>query len=335
MRRIVSTLLRKSGVLGAALFVRRVPRIVMYHRLQERPGGLFPCVDLFEEQVRHLSGCYRVLSLGQLHESLVSGTVPDNAVVLTIDDGYEDSYRLAFPVLQKYGVPATLYVTTDFLDGRMWFWWDAVTFILNRTPRTALTFAAGGVNRTFKLEQEHERRAAWSAIGTVCLTLCVAERERLLAALADDLHVSVPEAPPPEFRAITSQQVREMAANGIEIGSHTCSHLRLSLASEAELAHEVVDSKRRLEHLLGTPVRSFCYPFGRQEDLNDTVRRAVVDAGYRTAVVAYHDSRVTDDLFALRRLGADSEMKEFRRIVRRNGDVFDRLRRRVTRNAGA
>jgi hypothetical protein len=246
---------------------------------------------------------------------LLSGNVPDSAVVLTIDDGYEDFYRLAFPILRKYGVPATFYVTTDFVDGRLWFWWDTVRFMLRRTPRREMTLQVDGQARTFDLTCDSDRQAAWSAIGTVCLTLGSAERQRSLTRLSEELDVDVPEAPPPEYRPVTWPQVQEMAASGIEIGSHTRSHPRLSLTSRADLVRELVESKVRLEAVTGLSVTSFCYPFGRPEDLNERIRGAVRAAGYRNAVVAYSDRHVTDDIFALRRFGVGTDMREFRRVV--------------------
>jgi peptidoglycan/xylan/chitin deacetylase (PgdA/CDA1 family) len=333
VRRTISALLRQSGVLRAAApFVRRIPRILMYHRFQERSGGLWawPSVDLFDQQVRYLCCRYRVLSLGQLQAALLAKSVPDNAIVLTIDDGYQDFYRLAFPVLQKYGVPATLYVTTDFVDGRMWFWWDAVRLILSETPRRALDVPAHGATRTFDLARDKERRAAWSAVGNVCLSLRLPQRERFLSALADDLRVTVPTTPPPKFRPVTWPQVQEMAAHGIEIGSHTCSHAPLTLATDEELAREVVGSKRRLEEVTGRAVTSFGHPFGQRKDLNDRVRRAVVDAGYKNAVVAYHDARVTDDIFALRRFSVGDDPRGFREVVSGVEITLSQLRQRLT-----
>ena len=124
---MASMLLRSSGVLHpVSIFVRNVPRILMYHRFQRHDGGLWPSADLFGEHVRYVSSHYRTMSMSGLHSALLSGDVPPRTVVFTIDDGYEDFYSIAFPILRKYGVPATLYVTTDFLDGSMWFWWDCV-----------------------------------------------------------------------------------------------------------------------------------------------------------------------------------------------------------------
>ncbi|HEY4027095.1 MAG TPA: polysaccharide deacetylase family protein [Candidatus Dormibacteraeota bacterium] len=81
-------------------------------------------------------------------------------------------------------------------------------------------------------------------------------------------------------RYVTVQQVLEMDANGIEIGSHTVSHADLTRLSGSDLWHEVLDSRVTLEALLGHPVLDFCYPSGQ---VNEAVLRAVEAAGYQTA----------------------------------------------------
>jgi peptidoglycan/xylan/chitin deacetylase (PgdA/CDA1 family) len=313
--------------------LRRIPRILTYHRFEERPGGIWPDLAMFERHLQFLSGRYRVLSLSELHEAILARRTPENAVVVTIDDGYEDFHRLALPLLHKYRIPATLYVTTDFVDRRMWFWWDAVRYVLHRTRRQTFTFPQGGIGQVFHLNADHERPAAWSAVGNACMSLGVAERERMVRDVADYLEVAIPVEAPPEFRPMTWQQVREAASRGIEIGSHTCSHPRLSLTCESELAREVVDSKRRLEAIVDRAVTSFCYPFGRPEDVSETARQAVVGAGYRNAVVAYNDSRVTDDVFALRRftVGAATSVPQFRRLVSGTELALRQLMRYATR----
>src|SRR5687768_2649211 len=100
------------------LLTRRTPKILMYHRFCERPNGIRMDVGTFERHLQYLRArAYRVMTLRDLCERLAANEVPPNAVVLTIDDGYEDFRQLAFPLLEKYGFPATLFVTTDFVDG--------------------------------------------------------------------------------------------------------------------------------------------------------------------------------------------------------------------------
>jgi peptidoglycan/xylan/chitin deacetylase (PgdA/CDA1 family) len=90
-----------------------------------------------------------------------------------------------------------------------------------------------------------------------------------------DDHYGLPPAP-----LLDAQQIRELAAHGIDFGSHTLTHPRLTSLYSASLQREIVESKRRLEDLLGKPVNSFCYP---HIDHDERVRALVRAAGYRSA----------------------------------------------------
>ena len=80
---------------------------------------------------------------------------------------------------------------------------------------------------------------------------------------------------------MSAEQVREMSDAGFEIGSHSLTHPRLTDLDDDQLRRELVDSKHKLEDIVGKEVSSFSYPYG---DLNDRVVAAAVDAGYRYAM---------------------------------------------------
>jgi peptidoglycan/xylan/chitin deacetylase (PgdA/CDA1 family) len=82
-------------------------------------------------------------------------------------------------------------------------------------------------------------------------------------------------------RYLTKEQLRELAAAGIEIGSHSATHPELPALNAAKLRHEVADSRTTLERIVGGPVLSFCYPSGHHTAV---VRQAVQAAGYQSAV---------------------------------------------------
>lgn len=88
----------------------------------------------------------------------------------------------------------------------------------------------------------------------------------------------------PEFRIVDEEQLRTIVASGMEVGSHSLSHPRLSRLPAAEVRREVEDSRSRLEAVVGREVAGFCYPYG---DHDPQVVGAVQDAGYAYAC-AYH-----------------------------------------------
>lgn len=104
---------------------------------------------------------------------------------------------------------------------------------------------------------------------------------------------------------LTTEQMRQMADAGNEIGSHTVSHPDLRALSASSLQHEVRDSKLTLERLLGAEVATFCYPSG---DENARVRQAVRQAGYRLGLSTQVGSNwSTDRLLALPRLRVEAK----------------------------
>jgi peptidoglycan/xylan/chitin deacetylase (PgdA/CDA1 family) len=104
----------------------------------------------------------------------------------------------------------------------------------------------------------------------------------------------------PERALLGAAQLRELAAAGLTIGSHTCSHARLTELSPQAVAQEVGDSRRALEDTLGRPVRHFAYPYGLT---SAAVRQAVAEAGYDTACSTLSGfNRRGEDTLRLRRI---------------------------------
>jgi peptidoglycan/xylan/chitin deacetylase (PgdA/CDA1 family) len=94
---------------------------------------------------------------------------------------------------------------------------------------------------------------------------------------------------------MTAAQVQAADRAGIEIGSHTVDHVNLTTQSSGNLRYELTASKQALEHLLGHPVLSFCYPSGR---FNARVVAAVRAAGYRDATTTmFRVVRTRDDRY--------------------------------------
>jgi len=94
-------------------------------------------------------------------------------------------------------------------------------------------------------------------------------------------------------------QLLEIQAGGIEIGSHTVSHPRLSRLAASEAQREIADSKAILESVLGTPVVHFCYPYG---DFDRRVADLVREAGYESGLTCIRGAAtVEDSVFSLPR----------------------------------
>ncbi len=136
MRLCGGNLLKKCLRIMTAPFRSEVA-ILMYHRICEVPSDPWElCVSPkhFAEQLEYLNHHYQVLCLHSLVKSLREGHLPKRAVVLTFDDGYADNLWNAKPLLERYEVPATVFVSTGYVDSDREFWWDELERLLVLTP---------------------------------------------------------------------------------------------------------------------------------------------------------------------------------------------------------
>lgn len=320
LRQVWRPLLRVAGGLGAfslaKTLTRRIPRILMYHRFGASDTARKVGRDTFDAQIRLLAEQFHPISLRELCASLASGTpTPPDSIAVTIDDAYEDVYTHAFPTLKRYSVPATIYVPTDFVDGKIWLWPDRIEYVIFHAKFDDYSVELGNKRYTFSLRSQEQRRHAWRAVAGHCMSLGDRERTAVIEELASDLGVRFPSVPTPEYRALTWHQLREMKVQGIDIGSHTCTHARLVSIDKAGLVREIRDSKARIESMTGGPVHTFAYPFGTETDYNDEVKHLVRAAGYQNAAVSYFDVQMTRDLFALRRSSVNADAHDFRKAV--------------------
>jgi len=106
---------RPSGL--TALGYQTVPVLSYHHFSKSKSDKLHVRADHFEQQMQFLKdNGYRVITIDQLFDFLELGQVPEKSVVITIDDGWNDAYHIAFPILKKYGFSATLFIQTGLIN---------------------------------------------------------------------------------------------------------------------------------------------------------------------------------------------------------------------------
>jgi len=277
----------------------------MYHR--------FPNTQGLELQCRHLRDHYQPVSMNDAAEML-SGNRPltPYAVAVTVDDGYRDFYTSAYPIFSAYRIPVTVYLVTDFLDGNAWLWVDQVRYLFHHTKQPQCKMALPG--RAFQLScmTEEERRAAGRDACEALKQLSNEDRLSALRLLPELLEVELPATPPRGSEPLVWDEVRALAQAGVEFGSHTRRHPILSkVGSATELDDEIIGSKRRMEGVLETKVRHFCYPNGARDDISPEAVETVRRAGFETAVVTEPGlNRPGEDLLRLRRIGVDPRYQQ-------------------------
>src|SRR2546425_10943502 len=118
----------RGGVFRLAQFAarRRQAVILLFHRLSGSGEGDVSGlpIERFEEYIKYLTRHYRTVSLDTVIEECARGTVQPYSAAVTFDDGFHEVFTLAAPVLRRHGVPASVFVVSDFVEGRLWLWPD-------------------------------------------------------------------------------------------------------------------------------------------------------------------------------------------------------------------
>jgi peptidoglycan/xylan/chitin deacetylase (PgdA/CDA1 family) len=265
--------------------------------------------EQFEAQIRYLRRNYRIVSLDEVCK-MQPGRELDPAVAITFDDGYRDLYTNAFPILQKYCVPATIYLTVGSIESGEPAWYDRVFLALKVMPGHRLNLDLDGP-RSFDLSSTSARLEAATEIVTYLRTLPDWRRKECCAAL--EREVSLPQEELND-RMLDWEQVRTMHQAGICFGSHTMNHPVISRVSSQQMERELLDSKRIMEQRIGAPVEHFAYPFGRPADCGTEATEVLRRLGYRSAVTTTSGfNTLSTDPFRLRRvqLGEDQSLSMF------------------------
>ncbi len=269
----------------------------MYHEIAPRRQGVFQqfpvlCTtpESFGRQVGWLRNHFEVINLSEAAERLRNKAALDNpAVVITSDDGWVGFFRQGVPVLRAHSLPATVYVTTCLLEGRLpWYVRWRILCSQQSDVRQWLSRALG--------MRSHFHSA--NEVISVLKRMEIAQIESLLWEAAEKTGFSVEHLPTDWFMG--AEEVQQAVSTGVEIGAHTVNHPQLSREPAQVAQKEIVESKQTLEQLTGTPIRHFAYPSG---DHNEQVADLVRQAGFETAVTTdYGWNLPGSDLYRLRRI---------------------------------
>lgn len=304
--------------LGGYAAVRRILpsrqlAILRYHAVCGPDGHRYAdpsiCVTPagFEQHVSYLTRAYTVLRLEDAVRALAQGTpLPPNAVALTFDDGYADNLWAA-RTLAAYGASATFYLTAGCLAGGEPFWPVELRFLVRSISEPSVTLSAGSLRLEIDISSEAARATAVRILTKTFKAHPIPVRESLREQLRAKAH-----ATEQQRVMLTWDEVREMHALGMTIGSHTMSHPNLPSAGLQATHEELVASREVLEREVGAPVAMFSYPNGGADRyLTPEVQQAVREAGYLAATTSRNGfAGKQSDLFGLERIQVQERLED-------------------------
>ncbi len=303
--------------------------ILVYHGFTDKPHdgienyqGKHLDIKDFRKHLRHLKKFYNVIPLERFIKHCSEHSEPPaNSVVITMDDGYQSNYRLAYPALKEFDMPATVFLATNFVNHKEPLWVDRIEYALARTKNKALKLRIGEDDVTFNLSDTGSKKICDAALRAALKSVTDPARDKVIsdAEYILDERLAMNDALPEIYRPLNWSEVLEMQKSGlISIGSHTCSHVALAKCSDEQARRELSLSRQIIAEKTGAACDHFCYPNGAPGDFNARTKRLLKEAGYRCGLTnAAGLNGSNSDIFELWRDGMSRKtgLTEFKWIL--------------------
>ena len=309
-------------------FRRNQLAILTYHGVVREPLSVSDWCFLedssFRRQVEYISRNFSIVPLSTAIEMLKQGAVDKPTVVVTFDDGYQNNFDVAFPVLKEHGVPATIFLTTGFVDSSDTIWFCHIIRALSCTRKQSMRWEGADLD----LSEPRGRAAASARLQASLKEHSPAEVISLVRRICEELDVNPgtsfePESP---FRILSTGSIRTMVQSGlVEFGAHTETHPILSLLPPEDQSREISGSVEAVERLTGEPCRFFAYPNGRAQDYDSKTLELLQKRGILAAVTTTSGANdAKRSLMELQRysVGANLGMPMFQLLVHHFMDHF-------------
>ncbi len=307
--------------LAAPFFSGKGVIFMLHHVVPEaprefEPNGILKITPEFLETVirQVLDSGFECISMDDVPERLNGALGQKPFAAFTLDDGYKDNRDYAFPVFKKFGVPFTIYVPTDFAEGRGDLWWLTLEEALRSMQ--SVTLEMNGTRRTFNLATAAGKDAAFQ-----------------------DIYWWLRQMPEDRARAVTHRLAREAGFDHTElcsrlvmnwdelrdfardplvtIGAHTHTHYALAKLNLDAARREIAESVARISAEFGKPCRHFSYPYGCELSAGEREFELARELGVATAVTTrkglLHTSH-KDSMTALPRLSLNGDFQDARYI---------------------
>jgi peptidoglycan/xylan/chitin deacetylase (PgdA/CDA1 family) len=312
----IKRVLARSGVSQVSRFLNRSRGLIlMYHGLTEQAVSHEwnqVTLEAFDAQMTCLKKRYNVVPLDVMIDKMAAGRLPPYTAAITFDDGYRSVFDLAYPVLVRHSLPATVYIVTYFVgpERHRYLWTDHITVLLFARLGTELDLSSFDLGR-YSLKSENEVFAARQEITSRLKLAPDRHRKDILNWLIRDHDAAIDHERFGIYQPMTWDEVTELGAGDlVTIGAHTQTHPILSQVSLSSLQEEIIGSLEDINTHLGDRPQHFAYPNGRAIDFTPEAL-ALVRRVFRSATTTVRGlNPVGTDLHLLRRVGVGGSLSK-------------------------
>jgi len=285
-------------------FTDNKPKVVIlaYHRIVNSPEfdplNNIITLSTFLRQIDKIAMRYPFVSLTELIKQGNAGQAKAGVkIILTFDDGYRENYEVIFPILRKKGLPATFFLSTDYIETGLLFWdWQLLNLLHKDNSIKSISMDGQIIQK-----KPFESRLAFAVrILKRMKAFTPKKRQEIIDSLKAKTEPSICYL---KERCISWQEAKEMGAKGMEIGSHGISHRSLARMPSGEAVEEIKKSKEIIEQKISRPCHYFAFPFGSKYDYSQELIDCVKGAGYKACLLNIHGyNHLEKDNFCFKRI---------------------------------
>jgi peptidoglycan/xylan/chitin deacetylase (PgdA/CDA1 family) len=282
--------------------------------------GMYVTEKVFNKQIYFLQSHFQIISFLEFLQRWHNNEWDANKryCVITFDDGWRDNYAHAYPILERYQVPATIFLTTSFIGTNDCFWPNRLSHLLNQShpispeetykvlSETAEEFGLYKTQKTIKLLKANSHNSLMKTFD-ILVEATKTYPEHLTINFIKKVENLLKINPPNQRLMLNWAEIEEMSAQKISFGSHGCTHRLLTHLSTNEIQHEIQESQRTLTKRKINYVPIFCYPNG---DYNMGIAKMVSNTEYQAAVTTRFGANKAgqENLYALNRIGIHNDI---------------------------
>lgn len=223
---------------------------------------------------------YEIISLDTVYEILMrKHKINKKFVAFTFDDGYVDTYTLAYPIFKKYNIPFAIYITTSFPDKTAILWWYALKDLVINNK--VINFDYNKRNYSYNIETLKQKDKTYPIIKQLILNADDKDRNILIQNIFIKNGIDISEYS--NKLSLNWDQIKELSKdNMVTIAAHTTNHYNLRKLDHQNVKKEIMRSKDKLEKITGSKIVHFAFPFGSKNEASNREFDIVRDLGFKT-----------------------------------------------------
>lgn len=271
-------------------------KIFLFHRVHPAKDLLWDPINpkIFDEQLAYLSKKYEIVALEDYLDGSIKVSGKKELAAIVFDDGYRDFLEYAFPILQKYKLPSSLYVVTAGIDEQKLIWTYQLDYLFINSHKLILELEG----QQYNWETNEERIAFGKILKPKLKKYTYTQRQEVLEAI----HYQLNDVVLPQNMYLNWHELRGLQQENVYISSHTVTHPMLaSIEDEKLIEYELTHSAHRIKEELGYFPKTISYPIGSFDNrVTDIAKQVGYTYGLAVEQRAYKEEQ--DSLFAIPRI---------------------------------